>query len=154
MFVGDLHAAGDVSLSDETNMSHLEWKKSYSVGVEILDKQHRHLLELINQLSDLGPKAGDRKGLFAVLNAFAEYAQTHFETEEQYLKRYDFPGLAQHQREHVAFTADVFRMAQQLENADPAIYTEVCRFVKDWYISHVLGTDREYIDFLIAKDAK
>jgi hemerythrin-like metal-binding protein len=132
----------------------LEWKKSYSVGIESLDRQHRHLLELINQLSALRPKAADRKGLFTLLNAFAEYAQTHFKTEEQYLTKYDFPGLVQHQREHVAFTADVFRLAQQLENDDPAIHAEVCRFVKDWYISHVLGTDREYIEFLSAKGAK
>ena len=135
-------------------MSILEWKNSYRVGIESLDKQHRHLLDLINQLSTLDPKARDGKALFTVLNALAEYAQTHFETEEQYLKKYDFPRLVQHQREHVAFTADVFRLAQRLEQANPAIYTEVCAFVKDWYISHVLGTDREYIEFLSAKGAK
>lgn len=135
-------------------MAILEWKNSYSVGIERLDKQHRHLLELINQLSTLDPTSPGRKELFTLLNAFAEYAQTHFETEEQYLKRYDFPGLAQQQREHIAFTADVFRLAQQLEQADPSIYTKIAAFVKDWYISHILGTDREYIDFLNAKGAK
>ena len=134
-------------------MAILKWKDSYSVGIKSLDQQHRRLLELINKLSGIDPETKDKKKIFSVLNALAEYAQAHFDSEESYLSKYEYPNLAQQQREHVAFTAEVFRLAQKLEQAEPGIHSEVINFTKDWYISHILGTDREYIDFLLSKGA-
>ena len=134
-------------------MAMLAWKESYSVGIKTLDDQHKRLLELVNQLSVLNPGAPDKKEIFSVLNALVVYAQTHFDTEEEYLKKYDYPRLIQQQREHVTFVADVFRLAKELEQNEPRIHRKVSDFVSDWYGSHILGTDREYKDFLRAKGA-
>jgi hemerythrin-like metal-binding protein len=129
-------------------------KKNMGVGIKEIDSQHKGLLELINRLSRMDPNRVDRQKIFAALNALVDYAQTHFDTEERYLKTYEFPGLAQQQREHIAFTADVFKLAQRLESNDPRVHAEIMDLTKNWYISHVLGTDREYMEFLISKGVK
>jgi hemerythrin len=134
-------------------MALLEWKESYSVRIEELDRQHKGLLELINELSAMNTKTPDNQKLFATLNALVEYAQTHFETEERYLTKYNYPKLVQHQREHVVFTAEVFTLAQKFERNDPNLHNTIVDFTKNWYISHILGTDREYVEFLAAKGA-
>ena len=132
-------------------MAILEWKDSYSVGIKSLDHQHRRLLDLINELSVIDPKTADAKKVFTALNGLAEYAQTHFDTEEKLLVQYNYPKLVQQQREHVAFTGDVFQIAQDLEHMNSGVRGEVIDFLKNWFISHILGTDREYIDFLLSK---
>lgn len=152
-FAGYCLYLGTIPHRREMPLAILEWKGSYSVGIKSLDEQHERLLEIINELSGIDPETIDKKRTFSGLNALAEYAQTHFDLEEHYLRTYDYPKLAQQQREHVAFTAEVFRLAQALEQAHPGIHAAIINFTKDWYISHVLGTDREYIDFLLSKGA-
>lgn len=132
-------------------MSQLEWKETYSVGIKELDQQHKGLLELVNRVCNMDPATLPKNEAFAILNTLINYAQTHFETEERLLQTHDYPHLAQQQREHVAFTAEVFKLAQQLEKNDPHLHRQITDFVKNWYISHILGTDREYKDFLLSK---
>ncbi|HCV42741.1 MAG TPA: hemerythrin [Bacteroidetes bacterium] len=135
-------------------MATLVWKDVYSVGVEDLDQQHKRLLDLVNELTTMDRKKIDNKAIFTALNELVAYAQTHFDTEEGYMTRFEFPHLAAHQREHVAFAAKVFNFAQRLEQNDPHLHATVVDFLKTWYTSHVLGTDREYIEYLVPKQAK
>jgi hemerythrin-like metal-binding protein len=142
-------------VSEERAVSIIEWKDAYSVRIQSLDIQHKKLLEIVNRVSQMmeapDPSA---KECFVILNELAEYADDHFATEERLLKEHGYPRLAQHLKEHVLFTGEVFKLAQMLEKDMPALRRRVTDFVKDWYISHVLGTDREYIEFLTSKGLK
>jgi len=129
----------------------MAWHESYSVGVRVLDQQHKGLLDLVNQLWYLDPNVVSKGEIFSTLNALVKYAQTHFDTEERLLKFHEYPRLEQHQKEHVAFTEDVFKFAEKLEKNDPNIHRKIVDFIKIWYVSHILKTDREYKEFFAAK---
>jgi len=129
----------------------LEWKLSYSVGVKDLDHQHETLLGLINELAGKNPDQGAKR-CFVALNEMVRYAQLHFNTEEELMKRHGFPRTASQQAEHEAFVTRVFELNQELVNGHPEVFASLIAFLKDWFISHVLGMDREYIDFFQDKE--
>ncbi len=126
-------------------MGALEWKDTYSVGVQVLDAQHRQLLDIINQISSARPDDRTEKFFFAALNLLVKYADIHFSTEEKYMRNCHYAGLADQEKEHREFTERVFALREKLAGKDRQIFTEIQTFLKDWYISHVLGTDRGYI---------
>lgn len=128
-------------------MSVLVWKPSYSVGVTELDQQHEILLGLINEFAGENPDRSIKR-CYIVLNDLVKYAQLHFNTEETLLGLHGFAGLSTHKMEHDTFTERVFELNQKLQAGDTNIFNEVVDFLKDWYIAHVLGTDREYMDCL------
>jgi hemerythrin len=131
-------------------MASMMWHESYSVGVKILDQQHKGLMDLVNQLSDLDPNVVSKGEIFSTLNALVKYAQMHFDTEELLMAKFKYPKLTEHQAEHTTFTTDVFKLAEKLEKNDPNIQRKIVDFIKIWYVSHILKTDREYKDFFKA----
>lgn len=132
-------------------MQKLGWKQSYSVGVEEIDRQHQRLLEIINDFEATRLQPAVSEDIFVVLNSLIKYADEHFATEERYLVKYDFPQTVQHQKEHVQFTIEVFKLAQRLSKHDPNIREEITDFLLGWYRSHVLETDQRYKDHIRKK---
>jgi hemerythrin len=132
-------------------MSLLEWKTVYSVGVKELDQQHRTLLDLINDLSAENTDHGLRRSLI-VLNDLIKYAELHFITEEDLMRLHGFSGLNMQQSEHEAFVKKVFDLDRQLEGGNLEVFSETVYFLKDWFITHVLGTDMEYKAFFKSKN--
>lgn len=126
-------------------MGRLEWKEDYSVGVRVLDEQHRQLLDIINQLDSARPENMTEKFFFATLNLLVKYADVHFSIEEKYMREYGYPRISEHEDEHRKFTEHVFMLRERLAANDPGLFPEIQTFLRDWYISHVLGTDRGYV---------
>ena len=135
-------------------MPFLEWKDSYNLGVKEIDNQHRGLFDIISKLFTSRSYDSDGKYFFLMLNKFVEYAQVHFTTEERYMQEAQYPKFAEHQHEHELFIAQVSRLIQDVEKKEPETEDKTLYFLKDWYIAHILGTDRDLEKTLQAKGFK
>ena len=128
------------------------WTEAYSVGVEILDRQHQQLLDLCEQAARC-LDTPDAEGLGSVLEQMREYAQQHFSTEEAMLEAYNYPDLAAQRREHSEYMmalADVL-----LGEADAAVDARrVHRFLRQWWVDHILASDMGYKDWLAERDPR
>jgi hemerythrin len=124
-------------------MQFLEWKDSYNIGVKEIDNQHRGLFDLISKLSTSRLYEPDGKYFFLTLNKFLEYAQVHFSTEERYMKEAQYPKFIEHQHEHELFIAQVSKLVQDVENKKSDVENKILDFLKEWYLAHILGTDRD-----------
>jgi hemerythrin len=122
----------------------LEWKEEFSVGHPDLDRQHRRFLELINTFSAQAQQRTDLRFLLSIMGALIDHAETHFTTEEKLLRTAGYPKLADHERQHMAFTDQLLQLEERLESNGPDLRREIERFLKDWYISHVFGSDQDY----------
>ena len=82
-----------------TLLSSLSWKPDYDTGNDMVDRQHRDLIDLVNLL--VAADANDEGAI--VLNeafdALQRYVTKHFIEEELLLEAVDSPYLEQ-QREH------------------------------------------------------
>ncbi len=151
---GTIKYPGDrVNLGNRSSNSQaLEWKESYSVGVEELDLQHCKLLDLINEIAGLRSKGATEKTCFAVLNAMIKYAEMHFETEERYFGTSGYPDSSRHLRAHEEFVEEVFSMVRDLDQ-EMLTLGAIAIYLQEWYKDHILGTDRKYMPFLVPKPA-
>jgi hemerythrin len=129
---------------------HLRWKQEYEIGIPKIDEQHQGLMALINSLDDFRDKNPDARDIFNVLNAMIKYAETHFVTEEKYMKLLKYPKFDAHAQVHVAFIERVMLFAQQLEQNNPRIFSDLLDFLLSWYQHHIGGVDREYRDYFLA----
>jgi hemerythrin len=124
-------------------MPFLEWKDTYNIGVKEIDNQHRGLFDIISKLFTSRSYEPDGKYFFLMLNNLIEYAQVHFATEERYMLEAQYPKSAEHRREHELFIARISQLVQNIETKEPDIEDKILGFLKDWYLAHILGTDRD-----------
>jgi hemerythrin-like metal-binding protein len=129
----------------------IEWQDEYTVGVKELDDQHRCLLNTINTLLEEQRDKYESAKFSPALCSLIHYAYTHFATEERYLLQVHFPDLNQHVLEHIDFIMKTLGLALRVESGGDETRIELLRYLKEWYSSHVLGTDRHYIAFLASK---
>jgi len=119
----------------------IEWRDSYSVGIEELDSQHQKLLELINKIGETADTGPSKASCFALLNAMIRYAQEHFTTEERYLEKNAYPKYLEQKGANEKFVQETFTMAQELDEEGLLTLGGITFYLEDWYQDHILGFD-------------
>jgi len=135
-------------------MQFLEWEDTYNIGVKEIDIQHRGLFDIISRLYTSRSYATEGKYFFATLTQFIDYTKVHFTTEERYMREAEYPKLIGHQQEHTEYLIEVKKLARDCENKVPEIDQEILGFLKNWYLVHILGTDRDLQKALMDKGFK
>ena len=126
------------------------WSDNYLVNFETIDNQHKELVRMTNALFEgckMGSTAADAAFVRTIRDA-VEYAQTHFYTEEKYMKLSGYPELTIHKKEHDSFVAEVAKAVQNFEsgNSEPIA---LARFLKNWLFTHIAQTDKKFAPFLV-----
>jgi hemerythrin len=123
----------------------ITWTEKMSVGVEVLDADHKRLIDLLNDLHD-GIAAGHgTERLERVLDGLVDYVATHFAREEELFAKTVYPGAAEHIQEHRALTKLVKDVqARYNQGKFEALSLNIMNFLKDWLIEHIQGSDRNY----------
>ena len=120
------------------------WDDSYSLGFEIVDNQHKGLVAMTNELFQSCKEEGSvaDTALEKTIKEALEYAQTHFYTEEKYMKETNYPNLSPHRKEHEDFVAQVRKTLEEFEQgrAEPII---LARFLKKWLLNHIALVDKQ-----------
>ena len=81
---------------ENATRSVLEWREEYSVGVALIDEQHRNLFRMINELIDVINAVPTTERIAPILKGLIEYKQKHFATEEGYFHQFNFEGAEEH----------------------------------------------------------
>lgn len=132
----------------------VEWKDSYSVGIEAIDNDHKKLLNLINQLQTAAHYQTDPQYEREAFDALVDYTKTHFKREEELMETHGYPTFTAHKAEHEAMIAKVNEMLQRYQDKPHDTIEEAVQFLKKWLIGHINGTDQGYSQFLRDKGAR
>ncbi|WP_353258673.1 bacteriohemerythrin [Prochlorothrix hollandica] len=76
------------------------WRDEYCTGNEVIDRQHKHLFEVINSLHDAMLAGHGVDVLQQTLNEIYQYTMAHFQTEESIMLSNDYPGYPEHKAMH------------------------------------------------------
>lgn len=121
----------------------LVWREQMSVGNELIDTDHKALLELINGVeAALSGKDADK--LKAVLVQLGEYADGHFEREEKVARAVGYPNVNQLGQAHGLLRKELGRSKTQMESRKewPAENIEhFIQFLRSWLVDHVIKED-------------
>ena len=64
-------------------MTILNWNKLLVLGIDSIDNQHKHLVDLANQLDEAVAIGTDHHTLIKIINDLVNYTVLHFQHEEQ-----------------------------------------------------------------------
>jgi hemerythrin-like metal-binding protein len=129
----------------------ITWGPKIEVGIEIIDSQHRRLVDMINELNDAMEGGRGGKAVGSTLKGLIEYTHTHFQTEERLLKEHDYEEYALHCREHRIFTDQVEIYQDRFNAGFLDISSNVMSYLRGWLLTHITSSDRAYVRTL--KDA-
>lgn len=127
----------------------LKWKEEYSVGVRVIDEEHRLLVEMINKAFGSMENIKEEKVLAELVEEMRRYAMRHFATEEGLMILYAYPLEEEHKMEHSDFMLTAASSDGVLGNdrgvLDPV---SIIKFLADWLQHHILETDMKLGRFL------
>lgn len=132
-------------------MNIINWKSDMSVGIDSIDNQHKHLVDLINRLYEAMSEGHSKDIMDAVLKELVDYGKIHFKTEEDYFDTYNYPDAMDHKGEHKAFLNTVDNLMQEYESGEYKVSMDTLHFLRDWITHHIKESDLAYGPFLQSK---
>ncbi len=124
----------------------MEWKESYSCNIEIIDQQHKELIELGNQLyqiamnKDLVEQKEQVKQVFQKLKI---YTLEHFSYEEELMIAHGYKGYDLHKAEHEGFIEMLNEKVLHF-GFTPSEIVDMILFFMDWIGNHIIISDQMY----------
>jgi len=129
----------------------MAWNDKLSVGVKVIDDDHKQLVGLANQLYDAIAAKRGKQELEAILNGLVDYTTFHFTREEELFAKTSYPDAARHKVQHDDLTRQVLQIQARYHAGSTALTLEVMVFLKDWLYDHILGSDLEFGPYLNSK---
>jgi hemerythrin-like metal-binding protein len=128
-------------------MDKIFWTDKLSVGVAMLDEQHKRLIEMTNQLIEAPKITTKSETISKILGDMLNYAQVHFKSEENLFRRYGYPKLDQHITEHQAFKKQTMRFFQEITVDVSTVPDTMLKYLCEWIVEHILTSDMAYKPF-------
>ena len=127
------------------------WRPSYSVGIRLVDEQHKELINLTNKLfvNCLGGQERTRDTFLKVIHEAVDYVGYHFGTEEKVMGRVRYPDLPNHKRQHEAFVREVFSKVEDFNKKKLMAPLQFVYFLRDWVLDHIAVSDKKMGDYLL-----
>ncbi len=124
---------------------YIKWNNKYCVGISIIDEQHKKLFGFINKTIYAMEHSDSTEELKEELEEMINFAQEHFETEENYMIEFDYPEYEDHYEEHYDFITKTIAHLGMVVKGDYHISNELIKYLKQWLVNHIQVSDRQYI---------
>lgn len=119
----------------------LQWREQLSVANDLIDSDHKHLIDVINEAGQCLSSRQPVK-LAAALDSLARYSKVHFAREELLAKAVGFPEAAHLQSSHEALLAQLDATRRELGDTwSEAVAKQFSALLRNWLINHVIKED-------------
>ena len=132
-----------------------EFTDNLVTGNEMIDSQHKELIEKINAVMKSCEQSNDKSVAVKTLDYLEDYTNYHFSAEEQLQREIDYPGFQKHKEQHEIFKqtiADLQDMLQEEEGPSPAFVAKVQEKVIEWLYVHIQGFDRSVAEYKFMRE--
>lgn len=126
-------------------MAYIQWSKDLDTGIQVIDSQHKRIVEYINELDTANTTGVGDSG--RILDELVDYTVTHFAFEEDLQESAGYPFLKAHRRVHEIFTKRVLEF-QNRARAGENVTPELLSMLKVWLINHIKGDDNDYVEIV------
>lgn len=129
-------------------MPFMQWSSMLAIDDGEIDRQHRALVDAINDLhAGLAQARGD-ECLAETLAFLQDYAERHFSEEEAMLAQAAYPRLEQHRGQHRAFVEQIRAFRAQIADGGSGLGHNMAQFLGSWLVNHIMVADKAYASFL------
>lgn len=127
-----------------------EFDEKLVTGNEMIDGQHKELIDKINKLLDSCEVGNDKLTAIKTLDYLADYTDFHFGEEEKLQESISYPGIEQHKKEHEKLrrvVEELHEMLEEQEGPTEAFVAQVQENVINWLYNHIKGFDRSVAEY-------
>ena len=124
-------------------MAYLTWTNNLDTGIEVIDGQHRRIVDYINQLHD-ARLTENRKIIQKVIDDMVDYTISHFGFEETLIEDAGYEFTRPHKRVHELFIKRVNEYKQRFD-AGENVTEELHSLLSRWLFNHILNDDAAYV---------
>ncbi len=137
-------------------MNAVNWDDSLSVGVEVIDEQHKALIQKLNDTCAAAAMGEGERQTSQALEFLIDYTDYHFSTEERHMEKVRYPGMVKHKALHEEFKQTLAELEQDFneEGATKKVAEAVQTLLMNWLVKHIQHVDQQFASFLEASDEK
>ena len=118
---------------------------SLKTGNELIDGQHKELIDKINKLVTCCEEGGGKVEAIKMLDYLSDYTDFHFGEEEKLQEEVSYPAIEGHKAKHAEFKKSVEELHEMLveeEGPTDAFVAAVQKNVVDWLFDHIKNMDQ------------
>ena len=123
-------------------MAQLEWTADLETGIQVIDKQHRRIVDYINKLHH-AQQYDSREEVSDVLDELVDYTLSHFAFEESLMEDAGYTYINAHKKVHQLFVRRVGDYQQRFKMGEE-IADELLHTLRAWLINHIKNDDQDY----------
>lgn len=124
-------------------MAYFEWADDMLIDNGLIDRDHRHLVDLVNELHTATSEGLGQTVVDDVLKRLFDYTRQHFENEERIMAQVQFPHLVKHRANHQAFIESLVALREKYEAGSISAASQLSTLLRDWLSLHIRRADRE-----------
>ena len=126
----------------------VKWSNTLSCGLQIIDEQHKGLVNLVNDLFNhvTGNEEEEHKYFNKVIQEAVKYVKIHFATEEKIMIATKFQSYTEHKKAHELFILTVVDRIKEYKTGKKMTLNTFTKFLKDWILSHIAVMDKQYFE--------
>lgn len=131
----------------------IRWTAALLTGVDEIDRQHRVLVNTINDLIEQLPYGATEQLAERITRDLLGYALYHFEMEEGLMAEYGYREYSNfdarsHLAQHAAFSDRVGDLRERMNRGVEITLEPVLVFLHDWLVNHIMNTDMRLAKFI------
>jgi hemerythrin len=123
----------------------IEWTNDLSVGVNIVDEQHKIWFQKADQLFEAGKKGQAKEFVGQMLDFLDDYTKKHFNDEEKYMLSIKYPEYDRQKSLHTAFIGELANIKKEFNESggNILIVLNANQMVVDWLVKHISNEDKK-----------
>lgn len=129
-------------------MMRLPWLPGMNTGISRLDADHRHLFEVLNELTNC-VELGNLPAARVLTEQFITHMAEHYAQEEAAMDRFGYPERAAHKAEHDRSRFILLQLDQSIRSAALGEAAELLAGYSRHYFRGLLKDDSLLAEFLL-----
>ncbi|MBE3575472.1 MAG: hemerythrin family protein [Firmicutes bacterium] len=128
----------------------MEWTRDLATGVELIDSQHKELIDRINRLFAACSAGRGKEEVGKTLSFLGDYVVFHFRAEEREMAASQYPELPSHKARHDRFVQDFLALKGRFEaeGPTPELVVRANQLLVNWLIQHIRNVDKRMAAYL------
>lgn len=121
----------------------ITWTTDLDTGIDIIDHQHRRIVDFINQL-ETAKSSNDKALIKETVDACVDYTLSHFAFEESLQEEAGYQYCKPHKKVHELFTRKVAEYQERVDLGDD-VADELHGMLARWLVNHIKRDDADYV---------
>lgn len=121
----------------------MPWTPRLSVGVDLIDDQHKIWFEKAERLFQAGKNNESKEYVGELLDFLDSYTKQHFADEENYMRKINYPDFDEQKKAHSAFITQLTELRQNYKTSggNIVVIINANKMVIDWLTKHISNMD-------------